>query len=94
MLLSAEEVITWPETAAFLGLLVAVLFLFGFSMASWLEYRKLKVTGGQQEDLRQLVSRYEKLAETSMDAQQRIATDLADLRTRTTAIETILRTVE
>jgi hypothetical protein len=93
MYLSAEDV-TWPEITAFLGLLLAVLFLFGFSMASWLEYRKLKVTGQQQEDLRQLVSRYEKLAENSMDAQQRIATDVAELRTRTAAIESILRTVE
>jgi hypothetical protein len=93
MYLSAEE-ITWPEITAFLGLLLAVLFLIGFSMASWLEYRKLKVSGQQQEDLRQLVSRYEKLAENSMDAQQRIATDVADLRTRTAAIESILRTVE
>lgn len=94
MYLSSDEVITWPESVAFLGLLVGVLFLFGFSLASWLEYRKLKVTGAQQDDLRQLVSRYEKLAETSMDAQQRIAADVADLRTRTASIETILRTVE
>jgi len=93
MYLSAEEV-TWPEITAFLGLLVAALFLFGFSMASWLEYRKLKVSKQQQEDLRQLVHRYEQLAENTMDAQQRIATDVADPRTRTTAIETILRTVE
>ena len=93
MYLSAEEV-TWPEITAFLGLLVAALFLFGFSMASWLEYRKLKVSKQQQEDLRQLVHRYEQLAENTMDAQQRIATDVADLRTRTAAIETILRTVE
>ena len=93
MYLSAEEV-TWPEITAFLGLLVAALFLFGFSMASLLEYRKLKVSKQQQEDLRQLVHRYEQLAENTMDAQQRIATDVADLRTRTTAIETILRTVE
>ncbi len=93
MYLSAEE-ISWPESVAFLGLLLAVLFLFGFSIASWLEYRKLKATGIQQEDLRQLVSRYEKLAESSMDAQQRIATDVAELRTRAATIESILRTVE
>lgn len=71
-----------------------MLFLFGLTVASWLEYRKLKVAGQQQEDLRQLVRRYEQLAENSMDAQQRIATDVADLRTRTASIETILRTVE
>jgi Zn-dependent protease with chaperone function len=93
MYLSAEE-ITWPEITAFLGLLVAALFLIGFSMASWLEYRKLKVSGQQQEDLRQLVHRYEQLAENTMDAQKRIGTDVADLRARTAAIESILRTVE
>ena len=40
------------------------------------------------------VNRYEQLAENTQDAQQRVATDLAELRTRTAAIEHILRTVE
>lgn len=93
MYLSADE-ITWPESVAFLGMLLAVLFLLGLTVASWLEFRKLKVTGIQQDDLRQLVSRYEKLAESTMDAQQRVAADVAELRTRTASIETILRTVE
>ncbi len=34
------------------------------------------------------------LAETSFDAQQRAAADVAELRSRTTSIEQILRTVE
>ena len=45
-------------------------------------------------DLRQLVSRYEKMAENSLDAQQRVAADLSELRSRTVAIEQILRTVD
>jgi hypothetical protein len=44
--------------------------------------------------MRQLVDRYEQLAEKTMDAQQRIATDLSELRSRTAAVEQILRTVE
>jgi hypothetical protein len=48
----------------------------------------------QEDDLRQLVGRYEKLAENSLDAQQRVAADVSELRTRAAAIEQILRTVE
>jgi hypothetical protein len=44
--------------------------------------------------MRQLVRRYEQLAENSLDAQQRIAADLSELRSRTSSIEQILRTVE
>jgi hypothetical protein len=40
------------------------------------------------------VSRYEQLAETTLDAQQRVAADVSELRSRTTSIEQILRTVE
>ena len=44
--------------------------------------------------MRQLVRRYEHLAENSLDTQQRVATDVAELRSRTASIEQILRTVE
>jgi len=94
MYLSAEKDITWSETTVFLGMLVAFLFLVGFGMASWLEYRKLKVTEQQTDGLRQLVQRYEQLAENTMDAQQRTAADVAELRTRAVTIEQILRSVE
>jgi hypothetical protein len=40
------------------------------------------------------VRRYEQLAETTLDAQQRVAADVSELRSRTTSIEQILRTVE
>jgi hypothetical protein len=63
-------------------------------MAAFVELRKTKLVAGQQEDLRQLVRRYEHLAENSLDAQQRVAADVSELRSRTASIEQILRTVE
>jgi hypothetical protein len=85
---------SWPESVALLGLLIFVMFLLGIAAATWLEYRKTKISTGQEEHMRQLVSRYEQLAEKTLDAQQRIATDVSELRTRTGAIEQLLRTVE
>lgn len=96
MFLSAEATPewTWPEVVLILGLLFLAFAVFGSIYAGWLENRKVKTVANQENDLRQLVSRYEKLAETTLDAQQRVAADVAELRTRTTAIEQILRTVE
>ena len=94
MNLSAETALSWPESIAFLGLVVLIIFILGGSTATWLEYRKTKLLAAQEESLRQLVKRYEQLAETTLDAQQRVAADVSELRSRTTAIEQILRTVE
>ena len=85
---------SWPEAVGLIGLLLFVMFLIGISSASWLEFRKTKIAASQDTALRQLVSRYEQLAETTLDAQQRVAADLSELRTRTASIEQILRTVE
>ncbi|GIH25765.1 hypothetical protein Aph01nite_40750 [Acrocarpospora phusangensis] len=85
---------TWPGTVLILGLSLLALILLIGTAATVLEFRKLKVSAAVQEDLRQLVRRYEQLAENTQDAQQRTATDLAELRTRATSIEQILRTVE
>jgi hypothetical protein len=93
MSLSAEP-ITWPESIAFLGLVVLIMFVLGGVAATWLEFRKTKLAAKQEDDLRQLVRRYEQLAENTLDAQQRSAADVSELRSRTTAIEQILRTVE
>lgn len=93
MYLSADSV-TWPESIAFLGLVVLFIFLVGAGLATWLEIRKMRTVANQEDSLRQLVGRYEQLAEKSLDAQQRAAADVAELRSRTTAIEQILRTVE
>lgn len=85
---------TWPYAIVILGVIVVVVILIGGTMSVYLELRKAKIVAGQEDSLRQLVSRYEQLAENTLDAQQRAAADLAELRTRTAAIEQILRTVE
>jgi hypothetical protein len=84
----------WPDAVALIGVAFVVIVLIGGAMAAFVELRKAKIVAGQEEDLRQLVSRYERLAESSLDAQQRIAADVSELRSRTNAIEQILRTVE
>ena len=85
---------TWPDAAAFLGILLAATVLIGGAMAAFVELRKTKIVAGQEDDLRQLVRRYEHFAENSLDAQQRVAADVSELRSRTASIEQILRTVE
>jgi hypothetical protein len=86
--------ITWPETAAFLGLVVFAMFIIGVAVATWVDLRKTKLVAAQEEGLRQLVSRYEQLAEKTLDAQQRVAADMSELRSRAASIEQILRSVE
>ena len=84
----------WPLVILILGLTLLLVFLIIGIMSTWHEFTKTRVRAKQENDLRQLVSRYEQLAETTLDAQQRVAADLAELRVRTNAIEQILRTVE
>ncbi|TDD99089.1 hypothetical protein [Jiangella asiatica] len=85
---------SWPEAILVLGVIGLVVFLIGAALATFLDLRKIRVTAQQEESLRQLVGRYEQLASTTLDAQQRVAADVAELRSRTTSIEQILRTVE
>ena len=94
MHLGTVAVFTWPDAAALLGVLFAAMFLIGAGAAVFIELRKAKLTAAQEEQLRQLVRRYEQLAETTLDAQQRVAADVSELRSRTTSIEKILRTVD
>lgn len=96
MYLSAEATAgwTWPEVVLILGLLFLAFGVGGGIYSGWLESRKTKTQANQEAELRHLVQRYEQLAEGTLDAQQRVATDLAELRTRTAAVEQILRTVE
>jgi hypothetical protein len=84
----------WPDAVAVLGILLAVTVLIGGAMAAFVELRKTKIVAGHQDDLRQLVRRYEYFAENALDTQQRVAADVAELRSRTASIEQILRTVE
>jgi hypothetical protein len=94
MYLSAQETMGWPESIAFLALVLFVLFIIAATLATITENRKIKIAARQDEALRQLVSRYETLAAGTLDAQQRVAADVAELRSRTASIEQILRTVE
>jgi hypothetical protein len=85
---------TWPGAILTVGVLFLVLVFVMFLLSSFLDMRKAKIGAEQAEGLRQLVRRYEQLAENTLDVQQRTAADLADLRTRTASVEHILRTVE
>ncbi|XLD88541.1 hypothetical protein QCD66_34210 [Polymorphospora sp. A560] len=85
---------TWPEAILVLGVLMFVFLILVATAATVLDIRKAKIAAQQDEQLRQLVSRYEQLAERTLDAQQRTAADVSELRSRTAAIEQILRTVE
>jgi hypothetical protein len=85
---------SWPETILILGSGFLVFLFLGGVAATWLEVRKVKLSTEQEEKMRQLARRYEQLAENTFDAQQRVAADLSELRSRTASIEQILRTVE
>jgi ABC-type phosphate transport system auxiliary subunit len=89
-----SEETTWPQAMISLSVLLTAIVLIGGAMATFLEFRKTKLVAAQEERLRQLVRRYEQLAENTLDAQQRVAADVSELRSRTTSIEQILRTVE
>lgn len=85
---------SWPQAIIILGALIVVVVLVGGAMAAWVDLRKARMNAQQDEGLRQLVNRYEQLASTTLDAQQRIATEVSELRARAASIEQILRTVE
>lgn len=89
-----SETPSGPEAVIFLGLVAGGAFLVAAVSGAFIELRKTKVMARQHEDLRQVLQRYEHLTENSLDAQQRVAADVAELRARTAAIEQILRTVE
>jgi hypothetical protein len=85
---------SWPEAIIVIGVLLTVAFLIAIAVASVHEFRKTRITAQQEEALRQLVRRYEQLAASTLDAQQRLAADVSELRSRTVSIEKILRTVD
>ncbi|GAA3121342.1 MULTISPECIES: hypothetical protein [Nonomuraea] len=86
--------LSWPEVIFYLGVLLLVTFLISTVVVGTFDARKSRHQADQAEELRRLVQRYEQLAEKTMDAQQRTAADLAELRSRAASIEQILRTVE
>ncbi|WP_024286666.1 hypothetical protein [Cellulomonas sp. KRMCY2] len=85
---------SWPDVILILGLVLFGFLLVAAATAFVSENRKMKIDAAKTDELRQLVDRYEQLAEKTMDAQQRAAADVAELRSRTASIEQILRTVE
>lgn len=84
----------WPSVILILGVILGAFLFVGMAVATALDIRKIRIASRQDEDLRRLVQRYEQLSETTLDAQQRVAADVSELRSRTTSIEQILRTVE
>jgi hypothetical protein len=90
----SEADVGWPTVTLTLGLLALGVLVLIVVVGSALELRKARLRARQDDDLRQLVRRYEQLAENTVDAQVRVATDVAELRARATSIEQILRTVE
>ena len=84
----------WPDAVAVLGIVLGATVLIGGAMEAFVALRKTRVAAAQQDDLRQLVRRYEHFAENALDAQQRLAADVSELRSRTASIEQILRTVD
>ncbi|MDT0328740.1 hypothetical protein [Nocardiopsis lambiniae] len=84
----------WPTVVLILGLGAIATFIGVVVVSSRHEFRKTAVDAARNDELRRLVTRYEELASTTLDAQQRTAADVAELRARTTSIEKLLRTVE
>ena len=84
----------WTLVALILGILMLASVLLMSVLASLVEHRKNKLALGQEDALRQLVSRYEQLATGTLDAQTRTAADVSELRARTASIEQILRSVD
>lgn len=92
--LATVAAFTWADAAGFFGLLVFVMFLIAATMSFFLQLRKTKLRAAQEEDLRQVVRRYEHFAENTLDVQQRVAADMSELRSRMASVEKILRTVD
>ena len=88
------ETWTWPQVILILGLGMLAFCVFVAIVAFVEEHRKVAMVAGQENDLRQLVQRFEQLSEKSLDAQQRTASDVSEVRARLVSIEQILRTVE
>ncbi|HMK92386.1 MAG TPA: hypothetical protein VK576_05250 [Thermoleophilia bacterium] len=82
------------EAAVIIVIIILAFFVYAGFQSRRLQLRKAEITAGREDELHQLVARYEQLAATTLDAQQRVAADVSELCSRTTSIEQILRTVE
>jgi hypothetical protein len=86
--------ISWPVAIIIIFVIFMAVVIYGSAKDRNFKLQKAQITAGREDELRQLITRYEQLAETTLDAQQRVAADVSELRSRTTSIEQILRTVE
>jgi hypothetical protein len=84
----------WPQVILVLGVLFLLLAAIAGAVSFGFESRKLSIKSARVDEMRQLVDRYEQLVAKTLEAEQRTATDVAELRARTASIELILRTVE
>ena len=91
---SGDRTIGWPTVILILGLLFIAFCVLVAMVSMRHEGRKLTIDQAQQEAVRALVDRYEQLASATLDAQQRTAADVAELRARAASIEQILRSVD
>ena len=94
MLHTLAVTINGAEAAIIIVAIIVVFFIYAGFQSRRLQLRKAEITAGREEEMRQLIARYEQLAETTLDAQQRVAADVSELRSRTSSIEQILRSVE
>jgi uncharacterized protein YlxW (UPF0749 family) len=90
----AAMTLSWPVAIIIIFVIFMAVVLYGSAKDRHYKLQKAQITADREQELRQLVARYEQLAETTLDAQQRVAADVSELRSRTTSIEQILRTVE
>ena len=86
--------ISWPVAIIIIFVIFMAVVLYGGAKDRHFKLRKAEITADREQEMRQLITRYEQLAETTLDAQQRVAADVSELRSRTSSIEQILRTVE
>jgi Tfp pilus assembly protein PilO len=66
MYLTVQEVsesLNWPDAAALIVTLAAVLVLIAIAVAAFVQLRQARLGAAHDEDLRQLVHRYQHLAE-------------------------------
>jgi len=86
--------ISWPVAIIIIFVIFMAVVLYGGAKDRHFKLQKAQITADREQELRQLVSRYEQLAASTLDAQQRVAADVSELHSRTASIEQILRTVE
>lgn len=90
----AAVTLSWPLTAIILTAILVCFMLIAGVMDGRQKRRVAKLTAGQEGELRELVQRYEQLAESIVTAQQQLAAEVSEVRARAATIELILRSVD